>query len=198
DLGARATFVDLRQARAGDRCPRCEGGTFAGHRGIEVGQVFYLGTKYSTAMGATFLDASGQQRPIEMGCYGIGITRTVAAAVEQHHDADGIRWPVPIAPYEVLVTPLQMNDPAVVGAAERLHVDLEAAGIEVLLDDRDERPGVKFKDADLIGVPFRINVGRKLPQGLVEIVTRRGRQSSEAPLAEAPARVAALRQEALE
>jgi len=186
-------FADLRQARGGDRCPRCGGGTFAEHRGIEVGQVFLLGTKYSETMGATFLDASGAQRPIEMGCYGIGITRTVAAAVEQHHDDAGIVWPAPLAPYGALVVPVGARDGALGETAARLAAELEAAGVDTLLDDRDERPGVKFKDADLIGLPVRLTVGpRALARGAVELKRRSEQEATEVPVAEAAARAAAL------
>ncbi len=187
-----ATFADLRQARGGDRCPRCEGGTLVEHRGIEVGQVFYLGTKYSQAMGATFLGADGQARPIEMGCYGIGITRTVAAAIEQHHDDAGIVWPAPLAPYGALVLPVSTADAALVETAERVARELAAAGIDALLDDRDERPGVKFKDADLVGLPVRVTVGpRALARGCVELKARAAKDATEVPVAEAAARVAA-------
>jgi prolyl-tRNA synthetase len=187
------TFADLRSARAGDRCPRCQGGTFAEHRGIEVGQVFYLGTKYSEAMGATFLTADGQQRPIEMGCYGIGITRTVASAIEQHHDQAGIIWPAPRAPYGALVVPVSVADTQQRETAERVATELEAQGIDTLLDDREERPGVKFKDADLIGLPVRVTVGpRALARGCVEVKPRAASEASEVPVAEAAARVAAL------
>jgi prolyl-tRNA synthetase len=137
-----ATYADLRQAVAGDGCPRCDGGAFAAHRGIEVGQVFYLGTKYSESMKANFLGADGQERPIEMGCYGIGITRTVAAAIEQHHDAAGIVWPAPIAPFGAHVIPVNAADATLRETAERIGAELEAAGIDTVLDDRDERPGV--------------------------------------------------------
>src|SRR5207237_10256887 len=122
-------------------------------------QVFYLGTKYSTAMGASFLGADGAQRPIEMGCYGIGITRTVAAAIEQHPDASGIIWPAPLAPYGAWVVPVSIADANLRETAERLATELESAGVDAILDDREERPGVKFKDADLVGVPLRITVG---------------------------------------
>jgi prolyl-tRNA synthetase len=187
------TFADLRQARGGDRCPRCADGAFAGHRGIEVGQVFYLGTKYSEAMSASFLDAGGRQRPIEMGCYGIGITRTVAAAIEQHHDDAGIVWPAPLAPYGALVVPVSQADAQLRETAERLATELEAAGVDTLLDDRDERPGVKFKDADLIGLPVRITVGpRALARGAVELKRRSDRQATEVPVGEAAARAAEL------
>jgi prolyl-tRNA synthetase len=189
----QAVFADLRQAREGDSCPRCEGGTFAGHRGIEVGQVFYLGTKYSTAMGASYLGADGAQRPIEMGCYGIGITRIVAAAIEQHHDDAGIIWPAPLAPYGALVVPVSSTDTQLVTTAEQVAAALEGAGVDTLLDDRDERPGVKFKDADLIGLPVRITVGpRALARGCVEVKRRTDEKATEVPVGEAAARAAAL------
>jgi prolyl-tRNA synthetase len=187
------TFADLRQARAGDRCPRCDGGEFAVHRGIEVGQVFYLGTKYSRAMGATFLGADGQERPIEMGCYGIGITRTVAAAIEQHHDDAGIVWPAPLAPYGAHVVPVNAGDATLRETAERMAADIEAAGVEVLLDDRDERPGVKFKDADLIGLPVRVTVGaRALARGCVEVKARAAREATEVPVTDVAGRIATM------
>src|SRR5262249_25054039 len=186
-------FADVRQARAGDLCPRCDGGVFAGHRGIEVGQVFYLGTKYSKAMGATFLGADGQERPIEMGCYGLGVTRTVAAAIEQQHDDAGIIWPATLAPYGAHVVPVNAGDAALRETAERVVVDLEAAGVDTLLDDRDERPGVKFKDADLIGLPVRVTVGpRALARGCVEVKPRTAKEPAEVPVGEVAARVAAL------
>jgi prolyl-tRNA synthetase len=187
-----AQFADLRQARAGDACPRCDGGTVAEHRGIEVGQVFFLGTKYSKPMGATYLGADGQERPIEMGCYGIGITRTVAAAIEQHHDAAGIVWPAPLAPYGAHVVPVNVADTDLRETAESVADALEAAGIDTLLDDREERPGVKFKDADLIGLPVRVTVGpRALARGCVEVKARTAAEAAEVPVAEAVARVAA-------
>jgi prolyl-tRNA synthetase len=176
-------FADLRQARAGDTCPRCQGGVFTAHRGIEVGQTFYLGTTYSKAMNAVFLDDQGQQHALEMGCYGIGITRTVAAAIEQHHDDNGIIWPAPLAPAAVHMTPVNWNDPATRQAAEDLYSKLLAAGVEVLLDDRDERPGVKFKDADLLGIPLRITIGAKtLVRGMVELKRRTDSQNHEIAL----------------
>ncbi|MFN8544288.1 MAG: proline--tRNA ligase [Candidatus Binatia bacterium] len=186
-------FADLRQAMAGDACPRCEAGHFAEHRGIEVGQVFYLGTRYSAAMGATFLGADGAARAIEMGCYGIGITRTVAAAIEQHHDAAGIVWPAPLAPYGAHVVPVNVTDAAQCEASERIARELEATGVDVLVDDRDERPGVKFKDADLIGLPVRVTVGpRALARGAVEIKARTDKDASEVPVGEVAGRVTAL------
>jgi prolyl-tRNA synthetase len=186
-------FADLRTAQPGDPCVRCPDGEYEGHRGIEVGQVFYLGTKYSTAMGATYLDAAGHEQPMEMGCYGIGITRTAAAAIEQHHDANGIIWPLALAPAHVHLIAVNAKDAAQHAAAERLYSELEQAGLEVLYDDRDERPGVKFKDADLIGIPYRVTVGPKaLARDAVEFKARRDAAVQEVPLAEIIARVAAL------
>jgi prolyl-tRNA synthetase len=190
---SRATYADLRQAVAGDGCPRCESGSFGAHRGIEVGQVFYLGTKYSESMKANFLGADGQERPIEMGCYGIGITRTVAAAIEQHHDGAGIVWPAPLAPFGAHVIPVNAADATLRETAERIGIELEAAGIDTLLDDRDERPGVKFKDADLIGIPARVTVGpRALQKGCVELKPRGASEAQEVPVGEIVGRVAEL------
>jgi len=192
DLPALA-FADLRQAHADDGCPRCADGAFVEHRGIEVGQVFYLGTKYSEAMRATFLGADGRERPIEMGCYGIGITRTVAAAIEQHHDDAGIIWPAPLAPYGAHVVPVSVEDAKMRETAEQLASALDAVGVDALLDDRAERPGVKFKDADLIGLPVRITVGpRALARGCVELKRRAEAEAVEVPVGEAAARTAAL------
>ncbi|HUI27545.1 MAG TPA: proline--tRNA ligase [Candidatus Kryptonia bacterium] len=186
-------FADLRTARAGDRCPRCADGTFDAHRGIEVGNIFYLGTKYSVPMKATYLDTGGQEHPMVMGCYGIGITRTAAAAIEQHHDANGIIWPLAIAPAHVHVVPVNWSDEALRSASESLVTGLEAAGIEVLLDDRDERPGVKFKDADLIGVPLRITVGAKsLARGCVEFKRRRDEKATELRIDDVVGHVASI------
>ena len=165
---------DYRQAAPGDPCPRCEGGHFRGYRGIEVGHVFFLGTKYSVPMKCNFLDADGKEKPMVMGCFGIGITRIAAAAIEQNHDADGIVWPVPLAPYEVTVLSLQPADAQVAALADRIYDELGRAGVDVLYDDRDERPGVKFKDADLVGIPYRIAVGKKgVAEGVVELKARR-------------------------
>ena len=164
--------LDLRDAEAGDPCPRC-GSPMVVNQGIEVGHVFKLGTKYSKAMGASFLDDKGQEIPVIMGCYGIGVNRIVAAAVEAAHDANGIIWPITLAPYHVLITPLQTNNPAVVEAAASLEIKLGAAGYDVLVDDREQRPGVKFKDADLIGIPLRIVIGeRGLKEGNIEVKWR--------------------------
>jgi prolyl-tRNA synthetase len=162
-------FADLRLAIAGDPCPRCEHGRLEAHRGIEVGQVFYLGTKYSIAMGATYLDAEGRARTIEVGCYGIGVSRLVAAAIEQNHDANGIIWPFSVAPFQVLLLPINYKDQSIREATDNLYGELQKHGVEVLLDDRDERPGVKFKDADLVGIPLRVTIGAKgLEKGCLE------------------------------
>ena len=179
------TVADLRQAAAGDPCPRCEG-SLGMTRGIEVGHVFKLGTKYSAAMKATFLDAEGKERLLVMGCYGIGTGRTVAAAIEQNHDQSGIIWPIPLAPFHVYLLPINVNDEKVKAAADGLERDLLAAGLEVVYDDRAERPGVKFKDADLLGIPLRIVVGEKtLAKGSVEFKRRRDQEARLVPLAEA-------------
>jgi prolyl-tRNA synthetase len=183
---------DYRAAAAGDDCARCDKGHLKAYRCIEVGQVFFLGTKYSKPMGVTFLDAEGKDTPAEMGCYGIGVTRIVAAAIEQSHDKDGIVWPVPLAPYEVAVLDLQQDDQNVVATATRIYDGLTAAGIEVLYDDRNERAGVKFKDADLIGLPFRIAVGKKgLAEGVVEVKRRNGTEVRKMKIDEVVRTVAA-------
>ena len=167
------SFADLRIAQPGDPCPRCSGNVkFA--RGIEVGHVFKLGTKYSKAMKAVYLDRDGKEKTMIMGCYGIGIGRTVAACIEQNFDANGIIWPMPLAPYPVIVSPVNINEKDVMKAAEDIYSELTAQGVEVIFDDRDERAGVKFKDADLIGIPLRITVGSKnLAQGNVELKIRK-------------------------
>jgi prolyl-tRNA synthetase len=166
-------FVDLRAVKEDDICPRCHSAIrFA--RGIEVGHVFKLGTKYSQAMGARFLDRNGQEQIIAMGCYGIGIGRTVAACIEQNHDDQGIVWPMALAPYQVIITPVNVKDEALLRTADEFYQKLAAAGVEVLLDDRDERAGVKFMDADLIGIPLRVTIGpKRLAEGKVEIRLRR-------------------------
>ena len=172
-------YADLRMAQAGDPCPRCDA-PLAAFRGIEVGHVFYLGTKYSAPMGCNYLDEQGRDQPMVMGCYGIGVSRILAAAVEQNHDADGIIWPESIAPYQVTLLPLQMNKPEVVDAAEALYSRLTAAGIEVLLDDRNERAGAKFKDAELLGIPWSVALGaRGVERGVVELKNRRTRETLE-------------------
>lgn len=185
-------FADLRQAEPGDSCPRCRG-RLAGARGIEVGQVFKLGIKYSKALNATYLDENGVAREIVMGCYGIGVGRTMAAAIEQNHDEDGIIWPLPIAPFHIIIVPVAYTDPAQKELADKLYAELTELGYEVLLDDRDERPGVKFKDADLIGIPYRITIGPKgIQNGFVELVTRRTRSKIEIPLEEATSKIRSI------
>jgi prolyl-tRNA synthetase len=184
-----AEFFDLRKAQAGDPCGRC-GHTLRVDRGIEVGHVFYLGTKYSKAMNAKVLDETGGERVIEMGSYGIGVGRTAAAAIEQNHDENGIIWPAPISPFHVSLVRLG-DAPAVVEAADRLYNELVVHGVEVLYDDRDERPGVKFKDHDLLGFPLRVVVGGKgLEEGVVELKARRAKESTRVPIAEAAGVVA--------
>ncbi|MEX2560745.1 MAG: proline--tRNA ligase [Pirellulales bacterium] len=171
DFSAKA-FADLRNAAAGDPCPRCPG-TLTLEHAIEVGHVFKLGTKYSEALAARFLDDKEQQHPAIMGCYGIGINRIIAALVETRHDENGILWPMSLAPYQVLLAPLNVNQQDVMDAANALYDELRQLGVEVLLDDRDQRPGVKFKDADLIGIPLRVVVGgRGLKDGQLEIKWR--------------------------
>lgn len=170
-------IADLRQARAGDRNPS-GAGSLQAHRGIEVGHIFYLGTKYSKAMGATFLNQEGQSMPIEMGCYGIGVSRTVQAVIEQCHDKDGIIWPLALAPFEVHICLLDPKDEAADRIVSGLYEALKSAGYEALIDDRDERPGVKFKDADLLGMPLRINVGaRGIKNNEIELVRRSDKQT---------------------
>jgi prolyl-tRNA synthetase len=189
---AGATFASLRAAKAGDGCSRCDGGVFEQNRGIEVGHVFYLGKKYSEKLRATFLDADGNEQVMEMGTYGIGVTRTMAAAVEQNHDDKGILWPVSIAPFEVIVVLVKNDDHASNEAATRLHDELEASGIDVILDDRDERAGVKFNDADLIGIPLRVTIGpRGLANGMIEIKGRSASTAEEIPIAGGAAEIAA-------
>jgi prolyl-tRNA synthetase len=176
-------YADLRMVAQGDRCPRC-GGSIRFSRGIEVGHVFRLGTKYSEALSATYLDAAGKDRPIVMGCYGIGVGRTAAAAVEQHNDADGILWPVSIAPFEVIVVPVNMKHEGLAREAQRAALELSEKGVEVIFDDRDERPGIKFKDADLCGIPLRVTFGEKnFTAGFAEI---RDRKSGETERVEIP------------
>ncbi|MDQ0112936.1 proline--tRNA ligase [Paenibacillus harenae] len=176
---------DYRNAAMGDRCPRCEEGRLQFNRGIEIGHVFKLGTKYSEAMEATFLDAAGKAQPLIMGCYGIGVSRLLSAVIEQHADEQGIVWPASIAPYRVHIVPVSAKDETQMALAFQLAERLEAAGIEWLLDDRDERPGVKFKDADLIGIPLRITVGRQAASGIVEVKRRSEAAAKELSIEEA-------------
>jgi len=184
-------FADLRNAQAGDRSPRGDGALVVA-KGIEVGHVFLLGTKYSQKMNATILDDQGKERLAIMGCYGIGIGRTAAAAVEQNHDDKGIIWPFPIAPFHVHLISLGQST-AVVEAAKGLYAALEAAGLEVLWDDRDERAGVKFNDADLIGAPYHVIVGDKgLAEGLLEVKTRKTGLKTKLAPAGIPAAILAM------
>ncbi|MGB0646270.1 MAG: proline--tRNA ligase [Bradymonadia bacterium] len=176
------TYADLRMAQTGDPCGKC-GSELVAYRGIEVGHIFFLGTKYSAAMKCHILDETGREVPMVMGCYGIGVSRILAAAVEQHHDASGICWPRSIAPFEVAVLPLQMKREDVRAAAEKLYNELKNRGIDVLIDDRDERVGSKFKDADLLGAPVRIAIGGKgLDQGVAEMRGRKHEASTMVPL----------------
>ncbi|MBO8126381.1 MAG: proline--tRNA ligase [Firmicutes bacterium] len=175
-------YLDLRQAQPGDLCPRCRG-ELKGARGIEVGQIFKLGTKYSEALNATYVDEEGNSNYIYMGCYGIGVGRTMAAAIEQNHDENGIIWPLPIAPAQVIIVPVAYHDEQQKEIADRLYHSLMAAGFEVILDDRDERPGVKFKDADLIGIPYRVTVGPKgIKNGVLELYERKTGEIRELPI----------------
>ena len=191
------TWADIRKAGEGDPCPRCSG-KLREFRGVEVGHIFKLGAKYSDSMGATFLDEEGKEQSMIMGCYGIGVSRTVAATIEQNHDENGICFPVPVAPYEVLICSLyaKKGRDEVNQASERLYDELNSLGVEVLWDDRDERPGAKFKDADLIGIPLRITVGlRGLQEGQVEFKLRTDKEFSLIPLEEVAAKAAKLIQD---
>lgn len=176
--------ADLRLIKEFDPCPRC-GAPVKTARGIEVGQVFKLHTKYSKSLEASYLDENGQEKLMVMGCYGVGVSRTMAAAIEQHHDDDGIIWPASIAPYQIVIVPINIKDEAQMTLCSKLYGELKAAGLEVVLDDRDERSGVKFKDADLIGYPLRITVGPKaLKENSVEVKVRRTKESCLYPLGE--------------
>lgn len=170
-------WADLRVVEAGEGCPRCEAGMLEVFKGMEIGHIFKLGTKYSETMGATVLNEKGEEVPIVMGSYGIGVERIITAAVEQHHDEDGIIWPKALAPFDVVVTITNMKQDELREVGEKLYNDLRSAGFEVLLDDRDERAGVKFKDADLIGIPFRVTVGKRVAEGQVELFDRSTRSS---------------------
>lgn len=176
--------TDLKVLKEGDPCPVC-GAPIKHTRGIEVGQVFKLGTKYSEAMNATYKDENQQDHPLVMGCYGIGVSRTLAAVIEQHHDEDGIIWPVSVAPYHAIVTLVKPKDEEQAKVAEEIYQSLLTAGVEAVIDDRDERPGVKFKDADLLGFPIRITVGKRAGEGIVEYKLRRDSEKSELSVAEA-------------
>ena len=185
-------WADLVTVVAGDPCPHCDG-VLKGARGIEVSQVFELGTKYSEAMGASFMDEDGHEKPLLMGCYGVGVSRTLTAAVEQHNDEHGIIWPVSIAPYEVSLIPLDPKKEPCASTAERLFDELVSAGIETVMDDRDERPGVKFADNDLMGFPYQIVLGRRgLERGVVELKDRATGEREDVAVGEVVARVVAL------
>ena len=196
DLSDFKGFFDLRKAAEGDLCPRCGKGHFQAFRGIEVGQVFKLGTKYSLSMGCNYLDQEGKEHPMIMGCYGIGITRTVAAVIEQNYDDDGIVWPWPVAPYQVHLLNLDPGNGEVMELSNRLEKELEEAGFEVLHDDREGMsPGVKFKDADLLGFPLRLTVGaRGLKEGTVELRDRRTKETLKVAPASVLEKVAAAKE----
>lgn len=184
DLALPEQRVDVRTAQVGDRAVHDPNQRLQTARGIEIGHIFQLGTKYSQALGATYTDEAGQEQPLVMGCYGVGVSRLAQAAVEQSYDPDGIIWPVAIAPYHAIVIIPNGKDQTQVEAAETLYHELNAAGIETLLDDRDERAGVKFKDADLIGIPYRIVTGKSLKEGKVEVVVRATHASEQIPIEE--------------
>ncbi|MGH9719789.1 MAG: proline--tRNA ligase [Bryobacteraceae bacterium] len=186
-----AKFLDLRQVVAGDGCPAC-GRALEVKKTIEIGHIFKLGYRYSDSMGLRVLNADGAEVSVIMGSYGIGIERILCAAIEQGHDKDGMALPPSIAPFTVVVTPVNVSDSEQRDVAKSIYQQCLAAGVDALLDDRDERPGVKFKDADLTGLPFRITVGKKLAQGKVELTTRKTRQSQDVPVEEAAATVARL------
>ena len=186
-------FCDLRNAEEGDICPACRNGRLKTTRGIETGHIFKLGTKYSEKMGATFLDEKGKERLMVMGCYGIGISRTMAAAVEQNYDENGIIWPLPIAPYQVIIIPVNSKDNQQMETGFKLYHELEEKGYEVIIDDRDQRAGVKFKDADLIGIPIRITVGPNLLKlGQVEIKKRWEKEVKNVPIEEVLSEVSSI------
>lgn len=188
---------DLRQVAADDRCPLC-GGSVRLKEGIEVGHIFKLGTNYSEAMEATFQDSDGQEKPFIMGCYGIGVSRVVAAAIEQNHDAKGIIFPVPLAPFQVIILNLGPKDTSFCQAAEQLYANLRESGLDVLYDDRDERPGSKFNDADLIGIPYRLTVGKTFEkEGKVEVRVRKTGETLVFAVDEVVANITAMVRQAL-
>jgi prolyl-tRNA synthetase len=182
-------WADLRSVNSGESCPRCEAGVLDVYKAMEIGHIFKLGTKYSESMGATILTEQGKPVPIVMGSYGIGVERIITAAIEQNHDADGIIWPKTIAPFDVVVTVTNMKDEKLRETGEKLYKDLMRAGLDALLDDRDERAGVKFKDADLIGIPYRVTIGKKVSDGLVELFTRATKTSEDVKLGDVVSRV---------
>jgi prolyl-tRNA synthetase len=182
-------WADLRTVNSGESCPRCDVGVLEVYKAMEIGHIFKLGTKYSESMGATVLTEAGKPVPIVMGSYGIGVERIITAAIEQNHDADGIIWPKTIAPFDVVVTVTNIKDEKLRETGEKLYKDLTRAGLDTLLDDRDERAGVKFKDADLIGIPYRITIGKKVSDGVVELFTRATKTSEDVKLSEIVSRV---------
>ncbi|MBR4494903.1 MAG: proline--tRNA ligase, partial [Clostridiales bacterium] len=175
---------DIKNVKSGDLCPKC-GKPLGMARGVEVGHIFKLGTKYSDSLGCIYLDKEGKEQSMVMGCYGIGVSRTIAAIIEQYNDEDGIKWPAIAAPYKVIVIPTNTKDETVMGVAEKLYNSYIDAGYETLIDDRHERPGVKFKDADLLGIPLRVTVGRRAGEGIVELKFRMDGAMSEATVEEA-------------
>ncbi len=186
------TVADIAKARGGEGCPRCEGKLLS-VQGVEVGHIFKLGTAFSQLLEADFIDEKGETRPVVMGCYGIGIGRLLSAAIEQNHDDKGIIWPLPIAPYQVYLCPLYREGTAVAETAEKLYADFQAAGYEVLFDDREESPGVKFNDADLLGIPVRVTVSpRTLEKGGVELKLRPEKDFQQVPLEDIAAKLAAV------
>ncbi|HJP94586.1 MAG TPA: proline--tRNA ligase [Pyrinomonadaceae bacterium] len=185
-------WFELRMVEAGEGCPKCDTGVLELFKGMEIGHIFKLGTKYSETMGATVLTQDGKEVPIVMGSYGIGVERIISAVVEQNHDEDGIIWPKTLAPFDVIVTITNMKQDELRDGGEKLYGELQRAGLAVLLDDRDERAGVKFKDADLIGVPYRITIGKKVADGLVELFNRRTKQSEDVKISDVVSRVNAL------
>jgi prolyl-tRNA synthetase len=185
-------WADLRSVSSGEGCPRCSEGSLEVSKALEIGHIFKLGTKYSVSMKANVLTQDGKEVPIVMGSYGIGVERIMASAIELHHDEDGIIWPKSIAPFDVIVTITNLKQDDLWEAGEKLYRDLQRAGLEVLLDDRDERAGVKFKDADLIGIPYRITIGKKTSDGLVELFERRSRLSEDVKIKDVVERVQKL------
>jgi prolyl-tRNA synthetase len=187
DLPLPTEFSDIRLARVGDTCPECQSGALEMTRGIEVGNIFQLGTKYSEKMQATYTAEDGTEQPFIMGCYGIGVSRTAAAAIERFHDKNGMIWPMAIAPYKVVVVPVNVLDDTQMTLALQVYEQLQAAGVEVMLDDRDERAGVKFKDADLIGYPIRVTAGKKAGDGVLEVKLRDADQPQDMAAGDVPA-----------
>ena len=188
------TVGDFRNVEDGGKCPLC-GGKVSIARGTEVGHIFKLGTKYSEAMNATFIDENGKNTPFVMGCYGIGVTRTMASIIEQHHDENGIVWPLSVAPYHVSVIPVNIKDEEQMKVAEELYNSLKDLGVEVLMDDRNERAGVKFKDSEIIGIPMRVTVGKKISEGAVEFKLRAGGDNEVIKIEDVCNRVKALFEE---